>query len=249
MRSAWCSVFGKLTSHVRFSHEYEQDRDYVKNVTSLPSYCADALDYVVRRKMPELIAVMKQRGHRTFYQAGHEVIMAMLPALLHVLKDDVKLVRLHRSRLDVAYSFYASKQVGPCSSACSYCICPLDGNARCPVSGKVWATLSVFEQYLWMVDEVECLWQSVARQYPHVPTMTMEWSQAIRPQDMRRLGDFLGAELGDETKQEKAKPENVHVEDHVRSAKNLTQLAEWDAHYRKALGLQHCTEYTCIPAL
>lgn len=130
----------------------------------------------------ESVLAATERG--TWLGAGHQIILGMVPALVRVLgvgrqsalpievqqvtrcfQDKAKFIRLRRNKKDVAYSYY-QKGGDPCTGKCIYCICPLDAAARIPVRGEIWEKLSVYQRYLWFVDELEAQWQATKKTFP-----------------------------------------------------------------------------------
>ena len=87
-------------------------------------------------------------------------------------QDKAKFVRLRRNKKDVAYSYY-TKGGGPCTRRCIFCICPLDSAARLPMTGGLWESLSVYQKYLWFVDELEAQWQATLNTFPSTKTIVL----------------------------------------------------------------------------
>ena len=246
MQMTWRKIFQKLDPKLLVLHEQEVDRHFVSSLPLREDFCDAALEYVVKRKIPKLLSRMTKQT--TVFQAGHQVIMGLLPALLHYLGPAVQLVRLRRNRVDTAYSF-DHKNVGPCDGHCVFCPCPLDFNTRCPIDGEHWGQLSVHEQYLWAVDEVECVWQSIQRQFPAVPSFELDWDQHIATQKMVDLAKFLKLDMAllnpEVLETERA---HVHINASVRSNKNMTLLLALDRHYRDVVGLAECSTFHCVPS-
>jgi hypothetical protein len=169
-QSTWRHHLGpgkNLQTGFTIAHEDEIGRDTVKTLAKQATFCEDGLEYVVEKKIPKMVSVLKARRQHTYVGTGHQVILGILPALADTLQSNAKFVRLRRSRLDTAYS-YALKGAGPCHLRCKLCICNSALLARCPVAADFWEKLTVFQQYLWFVDEVECQWQALVSSRPAI---------------------------------------------------------------------------------
>jgi hypothetical protein len=251
--SKWREHLGpgkKLPPGFGVSHEVEADKPYLVTVPWNRTYCEDGLKYTAERKVPRIVNLMRARKQHTWIEAGHQTLLGIIPALSQVLGKRARFVRMRRNRIDVAYSF-AQKGQGPCSPTCKFCLCPLDPLVRCPVDGLIWRSMSVFQQFLWFVDELECQWQSFLSSSPDEVVVTeLNWDKAITGADLLMVAKFAGMNdvfLRDPTNQ--TKRANDHVHDASRSSKNYTALHEEDRGYQTLLGLTDCTIYTCIPPL
>jgi hypothetical protein len=251
--SVWRQHLGpgkKLPPGFGVSHEVEADMPLLVTVPWNITYCKDALKYTVERKVPKIINLMLARKQHTWIEAGHQTLLGVIPALSQVLGKRARFVRVRRNRIDVAYS-YAQKGQGPCSPTCKFCLCPLDPLARCPVDGLIWRSLSVFQQYLWFVDELECQWQAFLASAPADTIFTeINWDKAITGADLLKVAKISGMEhvfLRDPSNQTKRANDHVHKES--RSTKDYTVLHAEDRGYQALLGLTDCTIFTCIPPL
>eukprot|EP00043_Microstomoeca_roanoka_P013926 m.137022 g.137022 ORF g.137022 m.137022 type:complete len:396 (-) comp15883_c3_seq1:169-1356(-) len=240
----WRKVFGTIPPGYVIAHEEEASRDVVRALPFDRGYCQRALDYVINEKLPIMERALATRHAHTYFATGHQIILGLLPALVDVLGNHVKFVRLRRDRMDTAFSF-AQRGGGPCSRTCRYCLCPLDDLTRCPVSAKQWNQLNEFQQYLWAVDEVECQWQALLRSRPGVEYMELNWTIAITAKDMVRLAEFLQMSHihSHVTKTEGSNP---HVSPSAAASKPYDQLAAWTLEYSKMLHLPECNSFTCI---
>ena len=53
---------------------------------------------------------------------------------------------------------------------------------------------SVYQKYLWFVDELEAQWQSTLKEYPTINHMELDWDKKLTPEYMAwRLGLCLSA--------------------------------------------------------
>lgn len=146
----------------------------------------------------------------SWFDSGHLASLAIVPAFLSFLgREKVKLVRLRRNRLDLAWSKAHSRSTapagtgvegagsgstvagGPCSSACVWCLCPLDAATLCLPPGSVWGRLSYFQQFLWEADELECQWQSIIASNPKLQTLEVRLNQCTRPRRRRLISCFV----------------------------------------------------------
>lgn len=217
----------------------------LREVPTHNDYCMAGRDYILQHKLPHMLSKLEATRSDHFLGSGHQIILGVLPALVDTFRYSAKFVRLRRSRLDVAYSYY-KKGSGPCAHRCILCLCPLDPATRCPVSSAVWGTLSVFQRYLWFVDEVECQWQTLLTSRPWLADISHEvhWTKAISFKEMNDVGVFSGlVDEGLPAPEEEVKKSNEHVHS---SSRNWTWIEEQDADYRQKLGLKHCNEFHCI---
>jgi hypothetical protein len=246
----WRNVFGKLPSDLIVVAEAEADRGALIQVPFSADFCKAASDYVAKEKIPFMERRLKEQNARVYFACGHQNLLGILPALADQLKGRVKFIRLRRNRFDTAYSFN-TKTDGPCMHHCRYCPCPLDAATRCPVPGHIWSKLNSYQQYLWAVDEVECMWQAFIRSRPDLPTMTLEWSKTISKEMMEQVAAFSGYPTlqAKEPEVQVTNASNPHVNTERKREKNTEQLLLWDKEYRDVLQLQQCNEYTCIPPL
>ncbi|EGD77298.1 hypothetical protein PTSG_08392 [Salpingoeca rosetta] len=244
--STWRTVFGRVPRGYVIVHEQEADKALVQQLPFHDDWCQRALEYVADHKVPFMQRALDNLGAHTYFAAGHQIILGMLPALADILGDRVRFVRLRRNRFDTAYS-YMPKRGGPCQQQCHYCLCPLDRAARCPApSGDVWNSLNSFQQYLWSVDEVECQWQALLQSRPHLQHMEINWSGTIEPSTMQTLASFLGMTFAEDVQVAQTVQSNEHVSRKKRGEKNMTLLHEWARDYEQRLRLPHCNDYTCI---
>eukprot|EP01147_Barroeca_monosierra_P002813 gene2813-5656_t len=241
----WRLAFGRVPKGFIVVHENEPDKAFLKHLAFSNEYCNEALEYVYNQKLPFMLRALDKQNAHTYFAAGHQIILGILPALADILGHRAKFVRLRRSRLDTAYSFF-QKRVGPCHKLCIYCICPLDPIARCPITSSVlWNQLNTFQQYLWAVDEVECQWQSLMNARPEIEYMELNWKDSLPTSAMQQLANFIGMpELTPKTAE--VAGTNRHVKPDKKGQKNMTLLNHWAADYDKLLGFRQCNAFTCI---
>ena len=240
----------KLQPGFSVQHETDPDKGRLVRIPWTTNYCSDGMAYVAERKVNKIVHVLRARKQHTWIESGHQNMLGELPGLAQMLGKQVRFVRMRRNRLDVAYS-YAQKGEGPCSPACIYCLCPLDAIARCPVDGQTWGMLTLFQQYLWFVDELECQWQALVHNEPGIVRTDLNWDKSISGEQLLMVAKFSGmdkAVLRNETKKE-TKRDNDHVKSGSRSTKNYTAMAAEAHQYRKLLGLKYCDTYSCVPPL
>ena len=242
---SWRRIFGQVPSDFVIVGESEANKTALATIPFGPDHCQRALEYVADEKLPYMLRALRSRGAHTYFAAGHQIILGLVPALADILGDRAKFVRLRRSRLDTAYSF-TPKSAGPCQVQCKYCPCPLDAYSRCPVPmGREWNMLNTFQQYLWAVDEVECQWQALLRSRPHISRIEVNWDSVIEPEVVKRVADFIG--MRDvEIKAHETKRTNTHVPSRAATAKNTTLLEQWANEYQQLLSLPECNRYTCV---
>ena len=255
------------------AHETEADPKRLQHVPWAGDFCAAAASYVAEVKFPDmakrLAALPERAGGRVWFETGHQVSLGILPALRRAAGGRAKFVRLRRARLGVAYSFAHTAKDGPCGKGCVYCLCPTDAAARCPVPGRVWAALSVFQQFLWLIDEVEEQWRQFMAQDPATPSFELNWGRQLELPQLEALGRFVGlgrnftipgtAKVGDSVGLGRnfAIPGAAKVSDssilndhlHGGSAVNATWGRAQDTAYRSAVGAHSCDEFACACAV
>ena len=191
----WRTYLGKgkfIPPGYAIAHENEPDKGELVQIPFFKDYCARAVKYVVGKKIPKISSVLRNRKQHTYIASGHQIVLGIIPALADVLGARGRFVRMRRNRLDVAYS-YAQKLDGPCALGCKYCICPMDPLARCPVSAAVWEQLSVYQQFLWFVDELECQWHAVLKDRPNLIVTDLNWDHKIGPEHLMQVSVFATA--------------------------------------------------------
>eukprot|EP00730_Choanoeca_flexa_P004632 TRINITY_DN11754_c0_g2_i1.p2 TRINITY_DN11754_c0_g2~~TRINITY_DN11754_c0_g2_i1.p2 ORF type:complete len:394 (+),score=55.24 TRINITY_DN11754_c0_g2_i1:2244-3425(+) len=251
-QKAWLEVFRRMDPRLLLLHEFEANKSFLTELPSRKDFCEAALSYVVEQKVPRLIRRMQYDQHDVVYQAGHQVLQGILPALLAYLGPAASLVRLRRNRLETAFSF-SQKAIGPCGLKCKWCPCPMDLMTRCPIDGEHYRQLTTFEKYLWAVDEMECTWQSIRKQFPEVPFHIFEWSKRIQSHHLIDLAAFLNVtmkilpELAETQALTRA---NAHVSEADRKAEQAkwAKLLESDQRYQQIVGLSNCSKYSCVDA-
>lgn len=240
----------KLQPGFSVQHETDPDKGALVQIPWTPNYCNDGMKYVAERKVPKIVHVLRARKQHTWIESGHQNMLGELSGLAQMLGKQVRFVRMRRNRLDVAYS-YSQKGEGPCSPACIYCLCPLDPIARCPVDGETWGMLTLFQQYLWFVDELECQWQALVYNEPGITRVDLNWDKSISGEQLLMVAKFSGmdkAVLRNETKKETER-DNDHVKSSKRSTKNYAAMEAEALQYQELLRLKHCDTYSCIPPL
>eukprot|EP00051_Salpingoeca_urceolata_P032807 m.17519 g.17519 ORF g.17519 m.17519 type:complete len:398 (-) comp5479_c0_seq1:54-1247(-) len=244
--SKWRENFGDRALHdFHIAHEQDGDKGLLKSVPWDADFCSKGLAYVLERKLPQMERILNHLDKRVWFGSGHQIILGLLPALADVFGDRARFIRLRRNRLDTAWSF-AQKRGGPCTHRCVYCLCPLDPATRCPVRGEAWNSLSVYQKYLWFVDEVECQWQALVGSRPHLKTLEVEWDKKLTPAHMHTIAEFVG--MTDIQHQDAAAIDNKANTHPKATSRNDTALAEEDKAYRKAMGFDRtgCSTYHCV---
>lgn len=248
--SNWRRMFGdiKSFSEIFITHEMEADKQKVKTISWYGDYCATALDYVINEKLPKMTSVLDATKKNIYFQSGHQVILGLVPALIQILGDSAKFIRLRRNKLDVAYS-YAQKAGGPCTARCIFCLCPLDSATKLAVTGDIWEQFSVYQKYLWFVDEVEAQWQSLLLEYPDINRVELDWNKTLTPEHFTTIAHFAGLTAATPKGQEKVSKSNQHLTAAAKSHKNVTWMEEQSVEYARIAGLKRCSTYTCIGPL
>lgn len=268
--NSWRSMLGEaqVDPNVLFKHEAEPNKDRVRRLPMNPSFCEDALAYVANQKVPQMELALEGYANSTgtegstWFGAGHQIVLGMIPALIEVLGDRARFIRVRRNMQDTAYS-YAAKRGGPCTSRCKYCLCPLDEASRLPPAEgrKAWEQLSIYQQYLWFVDEVEAQWQAILNSYPNIQHTELNWDKKIAPEEFARIAEFAGvtppsidafqalagSKNAERDGRKGPKAANEHISSAIRSTKNYTWMDEQLMEYRNIMGFpSNCTKYTCL---
>jgi hypothetical protein len=269
---AWTTLFGPDIKQavVLWGEVGEGDKNGLgKIIRALPTtaaYCARALEYVHGTKIPGLLKSLKSHLGRTVgIQTGHETFLAMIPALILLLGDRAKFVRLRRNRLSTAYSLSASDAMasfarndqarvkawksGPCTDRL-WGLCPFDYSARLIPPGDAWLEFSKYQRNLWFVDELEAEWQSIMQTFPETARIELNWDTNISPEVFQSIADFAG--LNFTLTNATARPHEEHAHTHNSegmSAEDLAaKLQKLGREYADRLNLT-CDLYTCVPAI
>ena len=239
---------------VLIQHEASPDAKALKRVPWDDQFCAAAALYVKNIKLPDMalrLAGLPNRPggkKKVWFETGHHVSLGIVPALQAALGRRVKFVRLRRPRLDVAQSFvHTIGMKGPCDKGCLYCLCPTDAAARCPLAGGTWGELSAFQQFLWLVDEIEAQWKQFLGHTPAATTLELDWEDQIQLPQLAQLGKFVG--INDvftipSTEVMGGQFRNAH--DHLEAAINLTWARDQDTQYQEMAGAHSCNKYNCV---
>jgi len=115
-----------------------------------------------------------QARERTIIDAGHHINLGLIEPLVSLLQPRVRFVRLIRSRYDTVRSFADKSPCGGNHDA--WTPCPLWHTVELsPPSEDAWHRLSIHQQNLWVVDEVEARWQRMLARHPDLPYMDLRW--------------------------------------------------------------------------
>eukprot|EP00035_Acanthoeca_spectabilis_P034539 m.29584 g.29584 ORF g.29584 m.29584 type:complete len:397 (-) comp6717_c0_seq1:2761-3951(-) len=244
--SSWRRMFGgSIIEDLFVTHEMEANKSVVRQMGWHDDYCEKSLAYVRDIKVPQMESVLAATERGTWLGAGHQIILGMVPALVRVLGDKAKFIRLRRNKKDVAYSYY-QKGGDPCTGKCIYCICPLDAAARIPVRGEIWEKLSVYQRYLWFVDELEAQWQATKKTFPNINFVEIDWDKQLSTKTFQRIAKFTGFPAFEPKISDSNITKSNH---HVFGAKNETWMQEQIEGYKNIIGLKSCTKYSCLPPL
>ena len=119
--SVWRKHFGRvLPSGYFITHELGEDRELLRQIPWGQQWCDAAIKYVIEKKLPEMEGVLHFSNLHTYFSSGHQIILGLLPALVKVLGNNAKFIRLRRNRLNTAYSYATEKQTDPCHVRCSF---------------------------------------------------------------------------------------------------------------------------------
>ena len=243
---------GQIPHDFFVMHEGDADKDGLKMLPMGLDFCERSLAYVANEKLPFMLSVLEGYENATgapinhLFMSGHQVILGMVPALIEVLGDRASFVRLRRNKFDTAYS-YVQKNGGPCTHRCHYCLCPMDAAARMPPvdGGRLWDRMSVYQQYLWFVDEVEAQWQAIVHNYPQIRRLELDWDKKLDDDAFRTLALFVGFNptLQPRNRSVDKRHTNVHKKKPT-STKNYTWMVRPAAHLPRTADVHlplHCT--------
>lgn len=251
--STWYQEFGnksKLLNQIKICHEVEPNVSYMKEIPFHHDFCDRALEYVVKEKLPRMKSDLRHTRKTIFFDSGHQIILGLVPALIQVLGDKVKFVRLRRNKFDVAHSFWAEKGYGPCSSRCLFCSCPLDPMTRLKVPGSIWSSMSSFQKYLWFVDEVEAQWQSTLESFPNINYIETNWNARITSAMFTDIARFAGAtdiEPLPHVELSAVGHHDHHIKDNHTNM--TTFFLNEEKIYLEKMNLKSCTMYHCLKQL
>lgn len=186
---------GGIPAYASVSHEHFTHNRGVAQLVMHPNWCQIAGHYVREYWMPWSTKRLPPRNEadtRLWFDSGHLAALGLAPAFSSMLGSAVKMVRIRRSRIDLAYSKAVAaagegKNNGPCSPGCTWCHCPIDAATRCIPPGDAWVRMTPFQRYLWEVDEVECKWTAFRRQFPTIKTLEIDWEEQLRPSHIEAL--------------------------------------------------------------
>mmetsp|Transcript_13687 Transcript_13687/g.38884 ORF Transcript_13687/g.38884 Transcript_13687/m.38884 type:complete len:366 (-) Transcript_13687:55-1152(-) len=204
---------------------------------------------VARRYKPGVDRAMAAARARTYVDLGHHNIHGILGATPEVFGAEAFLVRVRRERLRVAYSFSLSPPFRD--------LCPSDGRSLasagahgfafrlCPLTNEVllhpaggnwtrssWSSLSLVQQALWYIDELEAEWQRLLASYPDASYLECDWVDELRP-CFEAVAAVLGLDVSDQ---------EVHLRNHTSKITdqddpfNVTSLSREDRQYRGVMG-------------
>lgn len=170
-------------------------------------------EYVEQQRVPALEAVHEAfPSVQHWIKFGHTAIFFPLPEYYHALSKrfDVTFVRIQRRRTQIAKSFsldLGGHRPGPCHyqlASNGIVTCPYYGTAllKFPFmvndTGKeLWQSWSVFQQHLWLVDEIEARWQafrtsvSSSKTQPRIHTTVFDEEDHLSPDSLDELANFL----------------------------------------------------------
>jgi len=168
---------GKLyghPDHVAFLHESNFGKFHVQNMGRakwIQTTTAQEYDYVKRLYYPFLVKCRDRK--QTLLDLGHHNLY-FIDSLIQYLEENKArylVVRLRRERLESAMSLTFDTPTRQYTDLCHphgglvYRYCPYDKPNEVilhPPSKDVWNNFTVFQQALWMGDEIEARWSRYA---------------------------------------------------------------------------------------
>lgn len=223
--------------------------DRVYRRLALRNYSATTR-YVRDVKIPFYEALLHMHGATRLVYTGHvPMAFGLGPALMRALPTGaVRVVRLRRERLATALSLMAlgPDVEDPWGDAVRrrWFPVPTDRFVRLKVSGTTWRRLNRFQKWLWYVDDVECRWQAMKREF------VGDWWKEVTLEGLavmdggagwRDVAKFMGVAVGEAA----AKRHNsIQGKGRVKDIFEETVLRKWDEEYREIVGACHLDEET-----
>jgi len=188
---------------------------------------ADEYNYVKQVLVPFMIQKRTSANAATYLDLGHQNLY-YIDALVKYLSTETSykflLVRItsprYESATSLSYSHERVKHPHICSMRFRYC--PIERPATVinnPSSTAAFNNLTIFQQSLWLMDEVEERWSCLLRHNPNVDRIYLHWSRVKYPgfmeaaSNMSRLFNISHTSL-----------KHVHLKHHAMDLNNRTNL-------------------------
>lgn len=206
---------------------------------------ASSSSYVREVKLPFYDALMHEHGARRVVYTGHvPLVFGLGPALLRgVAPGAIRVVRLRRERLATALSLMAlgPAEEDPWGEAVRarrrWFPLPTDAFVRLRVSVSDWEQLNRFQRWLWYVDDVECRWQALKREFAGrfgwVEVNLEGLAVMDGGQGWRELARFMGVSINTESAR---RHNSIQSKGRVKERAEEKTLREWDEQYRSIVG-------------
>jgi len=138
---------------------------------------------------------LSRKRASTYVDLGHHNVLGLLELIPQVFGEGVMFIRMRRSRYKTAHSFVSNwqgtskyRKGNHTQDLCNmdFRICPYKNPAHLAPSGQHWTSelwnrMSLFQQALWFVDELEAEWQSMLKRHPGLPYVECTWVDDLKP--------------------------------------------------------------------
>ncbi|KAJ8904438.1 hypothetical protein NDN08_000956 [Rhodosorus marinus] len=186
---------------------------------------------------------------KVYFQTGHvPLAFGMAPILLKLLGSKTfAVVRIRRDRIQQALSLMA---LGPESedpwSEDSESLSrrwfprPSDVHVKLRPDQRVWNSFNRFQRYLWLVDDTECRWQSLKREYAfdYLEVQMESLLQLNGVEQYEKIAAFVGTGLPPRVESMHARDNSIEQKgkDSLKWVADEKTLRLWDEQYRKLVG-------------
>ena len=211
------------------------------------------LEIVEKRILPDLLAYMKLMNRQTLLDLGHHTLYFMDALVEVLLKHSYSfiIVRITRPLLENALSLMYKSPGEPRETICdmTFSYCPSERtktNIIPVVSQATWDSMTVFQQSLWLTEEVEQRWRRLVHNYPSIERLHVDWSSHNKSSFAH--GATRIAKLMNCSQVHMHPPKTVHAGNLTSQLYNEEdlprRLQEEERFYRQKIG-----KYTSYPAV
>lgn len=245
-----------LSARTKFIVEREYRR--MAWATSESQFDTLSREYVARTKVRFYNDLLKRSGASRLVYTGHlPLAYGLGPALIEELPAlSIRVLRMRRDRIATAVSLMAlgPEREDPWGSTEErdargrftkapsenrrWFPKPTDAMVRLQVSTQVWSKLNRFQRWLWYVDDIECRWQALRREYEGKFSWLEVELESLGVLDggagWERVADFVGVAVN----WSQIGQRDNSIEHKMRTKLNASEaiLRTWDVEYRREIG-------------
>lgn len=194
----------------------------------------------------------KRRYSRTWIDLGHyhNSLPSGLECLAETLGNRLAFVRIRRNRYDIANSFSKEMQTSCIRSttlkhpSVSYCPHSSEvqigglGPTTMPVNDKAWDSLTAFQQFLWVADEIEMRSHIIKQNYPQVRYYETTWTTSEElGSGMNEVKRLMGCNMPSSPNGKGKIPNKKKHIKHKDETRNCTRFILQDLDYRNKIGM------------